>query len=144
MVYKIDTNLFELDIQATKEYYLKQPPIIECGCDDCLYFVNTISQMPLRVFKIISDMGVDVCKNEHSENGGLSSVEISADNLLYIHSYTIQGHINSKTDDKGEIHFSEIEESCYAKYFFKKKSENSFSCVINIEIINKGTNSKPD
>lgn len=70
--FQIGQCIIRVDVERTRYLYSEQNSIHEdCSCEHCLhYFVNVIKK-PVRIFEILSKMGVDLGKNENAEPDGV-------------------------------------------------------------------------
>ena len=132
-----------VDIEKTTAFYADQNLItIDCACDNCRHFAEDVINKNVRVFQILSKMGVNLAKNENNQPDGLwHTGSRNKFKNSYIHYYKIFGTIGKttlstlKTDENGlkTVEYFDNETDSYTNYIFRQTKEDEIECQINIE-----------
>ncbi len=84
-LFKIQDVELCVDIEATRKFYLTQSTILEdCGCENCVFFIEKIIKMPFEVWKVLQDLGVDIHKNLTKDPAKMWTV-LNDDNTTLLH-----------------------------------------------------------
>ena len=107
--FAIEKNQIEVDIKATREFYLTQNEIPkDCECDDCAYFYNEFINMTSKTLVLIQSFGVDLGKNLTSEPTGVWCVRDESGKVAHIFQvYQMCGKLLDI--NKKEFEYSSIE-----------------------------------
>jgi hypothetical protein len=132
-----------VDESKTKSFYSIQPKVTElCDCPACVYYAQTVINKPVKVYEILSKMGVDLTKYDKDEIEGIYHTgEREKFKNSYLVHYKIFGQIgktqrkSGHTNEKGlfVVDFFDNEEDSFTKYSWTQVSDDTIEVRIEIE-----------
>lgn len=132
-----------VDIAKTTAYYAEQNLITEdCNCEYCKHYVENVINKEVRIFEILSKMGVDLAKNGNNQPDGLwYTGSKNKFKHSYIHHYKIFGTIGKSTrstlkiDQNGRksVEYFHNETDSYTNYIFRQSGDDEIECQVNID-----------
>ncbi len=133
-----------VEVDRTIDFYRELPRISEnCNCEECKHFENVVTNMDLRLFKILEGMGVDLKRQPNINPDGVCSTgDIEKFQRTYMGYYKLFGKIgktqrtHKQTNSNGEttaVEFRESEEDAFVQYTIKQESTDELTVDFFIE-----------
>lgn len=130
-----------VDTERTELFYSVQPKVTDlCSCSLCSHYQHNVIHKPVRIYKILTAMGVDLTRFDKEDIEGVWHIgERDKFENSYLAHYKVFGHIgktqNKRTNDKGlfVVHFFENEDDSLTKYSFTQLTDDSIEVRIEIE-----------
>jgi hypothetical protein len=132
-----------VDTSKTESFYLTQPRVTElCDCLLCTHYEQTVIHKPVRIYEILTKMGVDLTKYDKNDIEGVWHIgERDKFENSYLVYYKIFGQIdktqnkNAHTNEGGLIvvDFFENEVDSFTKYSLTQVSNDTIEVRIEIE-----------
>lgn len=133
-----------IDVHRTKEFYKDLPRISEnCDCEDCSHYETSITDMNIRLFRILKKMGVDLKRQPNINPDGICSTgETNAFTNSYMGYYHLYGNIGKtqhkqkNVDTNGNVtsvSYQDFESNSLARYSIKQVTTNELICEFYLE-----------
>lgn len=82
---KIEDGKIEIDVDATRNFYLTQNETIkDCDCDECAFYYNDFIHQPFQFLEELKCLGIDLGKNLTSEPSGVWCVRDDDKKVVHI------------------------------------------------------------
>ncbi|WP_338768199.1 hypothetical protein WAF17_07320 [Bernardetia sp. ABR2-2B] len=133
--FTIEKNQIEVDVKATREFYLTQNKIPkDCKCEDCEYFYNEFTNLSSKTLEQLKSFGVDLGKNLTSEPTGVWCVRDDRGEVIHIFQvYQISGKL-LETNEK-EFEYSNIENGLKMNIKFLQSSLDKIDIELTVDEI---------
>lgn len=131
------------DVARTETFYRVQPKHTElCNCPLCSYYEHTVITKPVKVFEILTKMGVDLSRHDKDDVETVWHIgERVKFRNSYLVFYKVFGQINKLSKKTAQynsggqmsVEFIENEPDSVTKYSFTQVDEETIDVRIEIE-----------
>jgi len=132
--FQIGQSRITVDTAKTESFYLTQPRVTElCDCSLCTHYEQTVIHKPVRIYEILTKMGVDLTRYDKDDIEGVWHIgETEKFKNSYLVYYRIFGQIGKTQKKKGRtndgglvVDFFENEADSFTKYSLTQTSNDT-------------------
>lgn len=132
---KIEDGKIEIDVDATRDFYLTQNEIIkDCDCADCAFYYYDFIKQPFRFLEELKSAGIDLGKNLTSEPTGVWCLIDDDKKVIHIDQvYQAKGKfLNS---DESQFTTEKVENGLNVKLNFLQSKPDTIDIEVRINKI---------